>query len=131
MPIACPTCQHTHPNGKRCGSPALRGEFFCFFHHPTRRPPSRAHATQASFYLPPITDADSIQKALCEVMRRLAENSLSPQRASLIFNLIQAAKANLRSMVPISSRYPGLDLSDLSESFPRTSPPPTPNISEF
>ena len=38
MPITCPTCRHTHPNGNRCGSPALRGQQFCFFHHPARRP---------------------------------------------------------------------------------------------
>jgi hypothetical protein len=29
-----PTCHHLHPTGKRCGSPALRGEQFCFFHYP-------------------------------------------------------------------------------------------------
>ena len=39
MSVSCPTCHHLHPTGNRCGSPALRGEQFCFFHHPTRRPP--------------------------------------------------------------------------------------------
>jgi hypothetical protein len=30
----CPTCHHLFPDSHRCGSPALRGQNFCYFHHP-------------------------------------------------------------------------------------------------
>jgi len=35
-PIA--TCHHLFPDQHRCGSPALRNEPFCYFHHPERKP---------------------------------------------------------------------------------------------
>jgi len=31
-------CAQTLPNGHRCGSPALKNEYFCYFHHSTRKP---------------------------------------------------------------------------------------------
>ena len=34
-------CRHIHTSGSRCGSPALRGESFCYYHHTTRRPAPR------------------------------------------------------------------------------------------
>ena len=36
--IPAPTCHHLFPDNHRCGSPSLRGEAFCFFHHPDRKP---------------------------------------------------------------------------------------------
>jgi hypothetical protein len=31
-------CRHIHTAGNQCGSPALRNEIFCYYHHTTRRP---------------------------------------------------------------------------------------------
>jgi hypothetical protein len=36
--IPAPTCHHLFPDHHRCGSPALRNEPFCYFHHPQRTP---------------------------------------------------------------------------------------------
>ncbi len=36
--IPAPTCHHVFPDNHRCGSPSLRGEAFCYFHHPDRQP---------------------------------------------------------------------------------------------
>jgi len=30
------SCHHIFPDGHRCGSPHLRHETLCYFHHPTR-----------------------------------------------------------------------------------------------
>jgi len=32
-----PLCRHVLRTNKTCGSPALRGQYFCYFHHPSRR----------------------------------------------------------------------------------------------
>jgi hypothetical protein len=45
-------CSHTLPDTKtrpahRCGSPALRGESFCFYHHPTRAVVRNPHERRA------------------------------------------------------------------------------------
>ena len=97
---SCPTCHHTRPNGKRCGSPALRGEQFCFYHHPTRRPVARTRPVNPPFYLPPVADQETLQMAIAEVARRIADNTLDARRARLILATLQMAKANLAPDVP-------------------------------
>ena len=96
--MSCPTCHHLHPTGNRCGSPALRGEQFCFYHHPTRRPPRRHQSSRTCFYLPPIGDAEDLQLALSEVIRRVADNTLDTKRASLLLITLQMAKTNLAAI---------------------------------
>jgi len=93
-----PTCHHLHPAGKRCGSPALRGEQFCFYHHPTRRPPTHTSPSRTTFGLPPITNAKTLQIALSEVILRLADNTIDTKRAGLLLLTLQMAKANLPAM---------------------------------
>ncbi len=29
-----PVCEHRHPSGEPCGAPPIRGEEYCFWHHP-------------------------------------------------------------------------------------------------
>jgi hypothetical protein len=124
------SCHHLHVTGKRCGSPALRGEQFCFYHHPTRRPPTRT-TPRTAFHLPPITDPEELQIALCEIISRIADNTLDPQRAGLLLASLQMAKANLAA-VPAhrpERSFPGaasLDLSDLSRLLSVLGPQPTP-----
>jgi hypothetical protein len=97
MSASRPSCHHLHATGKRCGSPALRGEQFCFYHHPTRRPPART-ANRIAFQLPPITDHEELQIALCEIISRIADNTLDPQRAGLLLASLQMAKSNLAAV---------------------------------
>jgi hypothetical protein len=47
-------CRHTLPEGRRCGSPAMRGEKFCYYHHAERKPvadPRLRQARRCSFSL--------------------------------------------------------------------------------
>ena len=90
-----PPCHHTFPDGRRCGSPALRGERFCFYHHPTRRPAPRTRPAHPSFYIPPITDPEMLQIALSELSRRIADNTLDAGRARLLHKTLLMAQANL------------------------------------
>jgi len=96
MSVSSPTCHHVRPStGNRCGSPALRGEQFCFYHHPTRRAPSRTAPSRSSFGLPPVINPKALQIALSEVILRLADNTLDTKRAGLLLFTLQMAKANL------------------------------------
>ena len=140
MSPSCPTCHHLQPTGKTCGSPALRGEQFCFFHHPTRRPPARTAPSPTSFYVPAIVDPETLQIALSEVIRRLADNTLDTKRASLLLMTLQMAKANLPAMLndlseesftreSASSTAPSApDFSDLSELLALTGLHSTPSV---
>jgi hypothetical protein len=102
-------CRHIRPTGLRCGSPALRNEHFCYFHHTTRRPPAKpvtdpellyAGPTHATFELPSLEDRPSIQLAIQEVARRIAANQLDPRRAALLLYALRIASANLPKEKP-------------------------------
>lgn len=44
-------CEGTKSTGVRCGAPALRGKFLCYYHHPARR--NRPRETRNSKLLSP------------------------------------------------------------------------------
>ena len=91
MSASRPSCHHLHSTGNRCGSPALRGEQFCFYHHPTRRPPRAAGRKPRlpAFRLPTLIDRVSIQRALAKVVSRVIGGWLDPAAARLIVSCFQ------------------------------------------
>ena len=91
------TCHHLHPTGNRCGSPALRGEQFCFYHHPTRRRPRAAGRKPRLpvFHLPSLVDRASIQRALAKVVSRVIGGRLDRATARLIVFGLQVASQSL------------------------------------
>jgi hypothetical protein len=97
MSASCTTCQHLQPTGKPCGSPALRGEQFCFYHHPTRRRPRAAGRKPRlpGFHLPTLVDRISIQRALAKVVSRVVSGRLDPATARLLGFALQLANQNL------------------------------------
>jgi len=91
-------CSHTLPDGQPCGSPAMRGEKFCYNHHATRRPvadPQRRQARRKSFQLQPPTTRAAIQNSLGEIIVRIAANDIDPRRAGLLLYALQIATTNL------------------------------------
>ena len=92
-------CHHRRANGTRCGSPALRGEQFCYHHHPTRRPMRQALVPPlpVAFDLPPIADHDDAQVCLAEIMRRIADATLDIGRANLLLQCLQLATGYIRT----------------------------------
>jgi hypothetical protein len=112
-------CRHVHAAGHQCGSPALRNEEFCYFHHTTRRPKPAAGKfrnldAHEPFELPIVEDLPSALSVAAQILCRVASNDLDPGRAGkLLYNLQiitsiidkasrAAAKAGAPS-VPVSS----------------------------
>ena len=94
-------CQHLKINGIQCGSPALRRNRFCFFHkrfqdEQIKLTADRARRGVATFILPVLEDANSIQVALMQVMRLLVSQQLDHKTASLLLYALQTASTNLR-----------------------------------
>ncbi len=86
-------CTHIKVNGVRCGSPALRGEVFCYFHQRLIRgvatpPKSRLHP------IAQIEDEESIQASLMEIINALVRNTIDLKRAQLILRALQIASRN-------------------------------------
>ena len=96
-------CRHIFTDGHRCGSPSLREENFCYFHHSTRRPvqdvPKRRR-TQCRFTVRMPEDRTAIQLTLGEVLQKLANNDLDPRRAGLLLYGLQIASLNLPKQDP-------------------------------
>jgi len=118
-------CKHVKANGEFCGSPALRGRSYCYFHltHIGRR--LRAARSQARTQtqapenavvpldLPPFEDANSIQISLMQVVDALLYNRIDTKRAGLVLYALQTASSNLanganfgcRSGAAVAARY--------------------------
>ena len=87
------TCTHIKVTGVRCGSPALTGESFCYFHQNVHRgvrkpPQARLHPIAL------IEDEESIQAALMEVINALMRNTIDLKRATLILRALHIAVKN-------------------------------------
>ncbi len=89
-------CTHIKVTGHQCGSPALRGEHFCYFH--TRmikgvrsRPDQRL---AASCYI--VDSPEALQVALIETLNDIVRGNLDPRRASLVLRALAIAQKNMR-----------------------------------
>lgn len=125
-------CHHIRSNGKRCGSPALRHEQFCFYHHPTRRPPTPRGRKPRSpvFHLPNLTNRDSIQRAVVKIVSRTASGRLSPKSARLFLFTLQLANRALpgdprplQSHIALSRKTLRLPATDLAAVLKSIRPP--------
>ena len=88
-------CTHIKVNGLPCGSPALRGEVFCYFHQRMIRgvptpPNSRIHPIAI------LEDEASIQASLMEIINALVRNHIDVGRARLILRALYIAARNSR-----------------------------------
>src|ERR1700756_3554543 len=93
--------QHLKTNGTQCGSPALRRNRFCYFHKRYQEERIRLNVDRrrrgtATFFLPVLEDANSIQMSLMQIMRLLLTGQIEHKTASLLLYALQTASTNLR-----------------------------------
>ncbi|WP_188553295.1 hypothetical protein [Edaphobacter dinghuensis] len=90
-------CRHIFIDGHRCGSPSLRGEHLCYYHHTTlgAADERRHRRTWAEFELPPLEDRSSILAAVTEVLQRIACDNLPVKQAGLLLYGLQIVSNNL------------------------------------
>ncbi len=98
-------CRHIFTDGRRCGSPSLRREEFCYYHHTTRRPAPRASSISTddggrSFHIPQPEDRSAIQQSIGEVLSRIASNTIDLRAAGLLLYGLQIASLNLPRPTP-------------------------------
>ena len=91
-------CRRIFTDGRRCGSPCLRREEFCYYHHTTRlsAEPMRVYRDETTFFtLPPLEDRSAIQSSITEVLQRLAGGNIDKKCAGLLLYGLQIAMSNL------------------------------------
>ncbi len=124
-------CRHLFTQGHQCGSPSLREENFCYYHHTSRipapRPPRRTPCETEDFHLDIPEDRAALRRALGEVLRRLAAGRIDTKTAGLLLYGLQVVGCNLPPdpeplTTPTSPRLP----SSTSSWTPSTAPSPPP-----
>jgi hypothetical protein len=90
-------CTHIKVTGQQCGSPALRGEFFCYFH--TRI--IKGVSQRVDMRLDPMAlleDHEAIQFSLMNVVDGLVKGTLDRPRARLILQALRIAARNAKEV---------------------------------
>ena len=101
LPKSVPQCHHTKTDGMRCGSPAMHSHSFCYYHARMRADMKRVSgpdARELPLQFPPLEDAHSIQLALMEIARAIAQDRISDKKAGLLLYLLQTASINLKRL---------------------------------
>src|SRR6185437_13041583 len=97
------------PTGQRCGSPALKGDYYCYHHHlkNAKRTQQRVliDPEVTRMELPPIEDRASIFVALAAVVHRLAGNTIDTRRAGQMIYALQVALQSL-TPAPAAGKHP-------------------------
>jgi hypothetical protein len=103
MPKALPphpnvrNCTHIKVTGQRCGSPALRREFFCYFHtRVIKGVQQRVDMQLHSMAL--LEDCESIQLSIMHVVDGLIKGTLDATRARLIIQALRIAARNAKNV---------------------------------
>jgi hypothetical protein len=88
-------CTHIKVTGQRCGSPALRGEFFCYFHtRVIKGVQQRVDMRLDSMAL--LEDCESIQLSIMHVVDGLVKGTIETPRARLILEALRIAVRNAK-----------------------------------
>jgi len=104
MPI--PLCDHVMSSGIRCGSPAVRGQSRCYYHHSMRTLVPRRFVASESFRdqneqgirlfpMPLLEDATSIQTALMQVIHAMLEGAIHVHTGRNVLFALRTAQRNL------------------------------------
>ena len=112
-------CTHIKVTGVRCGSPALRGEQFCYFHQRMLRtvkgpPDSRLH------HVALLESEEAIQASLMEVVNALVRKTIDLPRAELVLRALNTAVRNARRV------HFGIHARDMVTRVPDFPEPPSP-----
>jgi len=99
--MSCPTCGHRKADGILCGSPALRGKQFCYFHQ--RDHQRQQHAARVLRRSDPLRPNAPLPKTpfdmqitLYELMNAIAGDRISLRRAGKLLVALQQTSASLR-----------------------------------
>jgi len=90
-------CTHIQVTGHRCGSPALKQEYFCYFH--TRM--IKGVQTRVDSEITPIAmieNAEAIQAAIMHMIDAVLKGTIDNKRANLVLKALHIAVRNSRNV---------------------------------
>jgi len=105
-------CRHIFADGRRCGSPALKTQNFCYYHYAHRSHSVHGYGHWRNKYrdgdhfpsedrlelFDGLDNPTSIQLAIAKVACRIAANTLNPRQARSLLYALQLAANNVRNI---------------------------------
>ena len=92
-----PECRHIKTSGGKCGSPALRGKPYCYFHARLKQRAARPACVSIELELPTaLEDRGAIQLAISEIVKALAGHRIDTKRAGVLLYALQIASSNAK-----------------------------------
>ena len=108
-----PICQHIKDNGLRCGTPALNGRHFCYYHCRAHFPGARILTRK---YRAPIPETvASLQVALAHTMQALTSGDMTPKQANSALWSIQLGMNLLRQSSALTKSELGQVVTEIPE----------------
>ena len=108
-----PICSHIKDNGIRCGTPAMKGRHFCYFHQRAHHPAGHLNTRR---YRAPIPDSvASLQIAMAHALQAAMSGDLSPKEANSIMYGIHLSTNLLHLSEPLSDVEKGQVATEFSE----------------
>jgi hypothetical protein len=100
-------CGRNKPGGGKCGSPALKGKSFCYYHDPRRLRAARAVKVRYFLELPLLEHEGAIQAAITEVTRALGWKEIDCQLGGrLLYALQLASREKQLGTPPVTQSSP-------------------------
>jgi mannose-6-phosphate isomerase class I len=108
-------CRHIKTSGTRCGSPALKGKAYCYFHFRTHQQRHRtvdpyAEFVSYKFDVAVLEDRAAIQLAISEVVAAMARDYMDHKRGGKILYGLQLALHGMKFPQEILAPEPVRDL---------------------
>ena len=102
-----PECRHIKTSGGKCGSPALRGQPYCYFHSRLKQRMNQSSSAcpidGLSKELANLEDRGAIQHAVTEVATAVADFRIDTKRAGILLYALQIASGNAKDAGQIVS----------------------------
>ena len=97
------TCRHLKEDGTYCGSPALTGRAYCYFHlnlrgRRLRRAQAHRGGLPCRLHLPALDNLRALQVAISEVLDAMAEGQIDTNAAGTMLYGIQQATSILKAV---------------------------------
>jgi hypothetical protein len=110
-----PLCQHVKPDGRRCGTPAIRDHKYCYHHTTVRKlvPKTdvfglRYQGTTGEpyqrFELPYLENGEAIQIGFMQLIHGVSTGLIAGTRARVMLGALYGAAANLREINKAAER---------------------------
>ena len=94
------TCKTAKSDGGQCGSPALRGKSYCYFHDPRRLLAARAARIRYFLEVPLLEHRGAVQAAIKEVTRALGDREIDCELGGRLLYALQLASRGTQLGTP-------------------------------